>query len=430
MGKEVLDVCIVGGGMITHDLILPSIYHLQRTGKIGHIDICALNNAPLRALKESPELTTAFPHRNFIAWPSFDQPPERNFPVLYRDVLAALPPYQAVIVAVPDQFHYDVVMTALRCRQHVLCVKPLVLRYSQAAEIARFAYERGLFVGVEYHKRFDRRALLARRQYRNGDFGAFMLGEARMIEPYRYRCSNFQNWFTADQTDPFVYVGCHYVDLVWFITGLRPTAVSVSGCRGKFPNGKEGYMWTNGRIRYENGALLSVSDGLGYPDAGAGSNDQGLVMYCEGADRGGLIRHDDQYRGVDHCYLDLLGGTGSQYNYVNPDFYRLVSWDGPGLQPVGYGFDSIAAIIAVMRKIETAADGLAPEEAHTVRQQMIRDTEARGLIATPGNSSINELVIEAGRASISHDGEWVDIGYDPVPSVRLRQDTIEVAEDD
>lgn len=30
-GKKI-DITIVGGGMITYDLILPSLYHLQRTG--------------------------------------------------------------------------------------------------------------------------------------------------------------------------------------------------------------------------------------------------------------------------------------------------------------------------------------------------------------------------------------------------------------
>ena len=29
-------------------------------------------------------------------------------------------------------------------------------------------------------------------------------------------------------------------------------------------------MWANGRVIYENGAILSVTDGLGYPDDGAG----------------------------------------------------------------------------------------------------------------------------------------------------------------
>ena len=54
MGKP--QVLIVGGGMITHDQILPSLYHLQRLGQVGSIRICALNSPPLRALAESAGL--------------------------------------------------------------------------------------------------------------------------------------------------------------------------------------------------------------------------------------------------------------------------------------------------------------------------------------------------------------------------------------
>ena len=42
--SKALDVVIVGGGMITTDLLLPSIYHLQRVGLIKDISVCALNN--------------------------------------------------------------------------------------------------------------------------------------------------------------------------------------------------------------------------------------------------------------------------------------------------------------------------------------------------------------------------------------------------
>lgn len=415
-----LDLCIVGGGMITQDLILPSVYHLQRTGVVGKISVCALNNGPLRALKANKEIAEAFPGQDFEAFPSFDQPADKMFPTICNDVLAGMKPRQAVIVAVPDQFHYDIVMQALRCDQHVLCVKPLVLKYAQAVEIEHIAREKGLFVGVEYHKRFDRRSLVARRQYRQGHFGEFAMGEAKMIEPYYYRHSNFQNWFTSDQTDPFVYVGCHYVDLVYFITGLKPVELSVSGRKGKFPNGKEGYMWANGRVRFENGAILSVIDGLGYPDAGAGSNDQCLVMYCEGPDRGALIQHDDQYRGVRHSYLEPIGCGGSVYNYVSPDFYRLVPWDGDGYRPIGYGFDSIAANVETMVKIETAAQGKSATEALKIRRQLIKETDERGIIATPANSSVNELVVEAARLSILSDGEWAKIEYGAHPTVKMR----------
>jgi predicted dehydrogenase len=418
--KDCLDVLIIGGGMITNDLILPSVYHLQRLGRAGKISVCALNSTPLRALRDSADLKQAFPGQDFTPLPAFAKPPDEMFPDIFKEALARLAPRQAVIVAVPDQFHYEIVKAALKHNQHVLCVKPLVLKYTQAHEIEQIACEKGLFVGVEYHKRFDRRALMARRQYALGHFGKFAMGEARMIEPYYYRHSNFQNWFTCDQTDPFVYVGCHYVDLVYFITGLKPTALSVSGFKGRFPNGKEGYLWANGRVRLENGALLTVTDGLGYPDAAAGSNDQGLLMYCEGKDACGMIQHNDQDRGVRHSYLDNIGCAGTKYNYVSPDFYRLVPWEGPGFKPVGYGFESVAASIEAMCRIETETAGQPPKQALAQRRKMIAEIDKQGLIATPANSYINELVVEAARISIVNDGAWVDISYGAHPHVKRR----------
>ena len=326
----------------------------------------------------------------------------------------------AVVVAMPDPLHHEVVMAAISAEQNVLCVKPLVLSYSQSEEIRKAAWEKGVFVGVEYHKRFDRRALMARRQYARGDFGVFAMGEAKMIEPYYYRRSNFQNWFTTDKTDPFTYVGCHYVDLVWFITGLKPVELSVSGVKGKFPNGNEGYMWANGRVRYENGAILSVTNGLGYPDSGAASNIQSLVMYCEGEGKSGLIEHDDQFRGVTHSYLDGIGLAGSHFNNIHPDFCRLVPWEYPGLKPVGYGCESIIANLGVMKRMAAETAGMEEKEALDRRRQIIHQVDEGGIIATPANSYVNELVTEATRMSITRDGEPVRILYGERPHVELR----------
>ncbi len=415
-----VDVTIVGGGMITNDLLLPSIYHLQRTSVIGNINICSLNNAPLKALKENKEIQKAFPGQDFTDYPSLSESPKKNFPELYKEVISEMPPRQAVVVAIPDQLHYEVIMEALRHNQHVLCVKPLALKYEHAKEIEKIAFERGLFVGIEYHKRFDRRSLIAKRSYELGHFGEFAMGEAKMIEPYFYRSSNFQNWFTVDMTDPFVYVGCHYVDLVYFITGLKPVEVSVSGIKGKFPNGKEGYLWANGRVKYENGALLSVIDGLGYPDAGAGGNEQCLTMFCEGNGKTGMIKHNDQFRGVTHCYLEGIGCAGSSFNYINPDFYRLVPWEGPGYKPVGYGFDSVAATINTIHRIENEVMSFPEDKGLKPRRQIIREVDRKGIIATPANSYINELVVEAARISILSDGDAVRIIYGDKPHIEPR----------
>ncbi len=416
-----IDVTIVGGGMITHDLILPSIYQLQRNGTVNSINVCSLDSAPLKVLKSSPSIVDAFPNHDFNAYPAITEPEENKFPSLYKEVIASMKPRQMVVVAMPDQFHYEVIIEALKNNQHVLCVKPLVLEYEQTVEIEKIALEKGLFVGVEYHKRFDRRALIAKRSYEQKQFGEFVMGEAKLIEPYFYRSSNFQNWFTCDKTDPFVYVGCHYVDLVYFITGLKPVEISVSGIKGKFPNGNEGYMWANGRVAFENGAILTVINGLGYPDQAAGSNEQNLQMFFEGDNKTGMIKHNDQFRGVEYSYLDGIGCAGSHFNYVSPDFYQLVPWEGEGLKPIGYGFESVAASINMANKIETEVKDLSDSESLKRRKELIQEVDAKGIIATPANSYINELVVEAARLSILNDGDMVRIEYGENPGVHLRK---------
>lgn len=414
------DVLIIGGGMITNDQILPSTYHMQRLGLIGRIEVCGRRSAPLRELAENTALQEAFPGQLFEAYPPLNTPDSERFPQLYLDRLAALRPRQCVIVAIPDQEHYEVVMACLKHDQHVICVKPLVLKYQQAIEIENLAREKGLFVGVEYHKRFDRRSLLARKEYRLGHVGEFVMAEARLIEPYLYRHSNFQNWFTCDQTDPFVYIGCHYVDLIAFMTGLKPVSVSVSGVKGRFPNGKEGYMWSSGRVTYENGGILSVVNGLGYPDDGAGSNEQGMIMYCEGDNQSGLIEHDDQMRGVHYSFTTTSGPGGSTYNYVNPDYMKLVAWEGDGYKPVGYGYDSVEANVACVRRIEEAVAGMSEGDSLAHRRTMLTQIDEKGIIATPQNSSYNELLQEASRLSILNDGVTVDLCWDGTPAVRKR----------
>ncbi len=416
---KTLDVTIIGAGMIVRDLILPTVYHLQRTGIVGDITVCGTRPPSLASLKNDGDIKEAFPGQDFTASPNPDAT-ETASPDAYREILRRRDPFQAVIVALPDELHFPAAMDAIQAQQHVLCVKPLTHSYRQAEEIGNAARDRGLLVGVEYHKRFDRRSLIARRRYRKGELGEFVMGEAKMIEPYFYRFSNFQNWFTREATDPFVYVGCHYVDLVTFITGLRPTEVSVAGVEGVFPNGKKGYMWASGRVRFENGALLSVTDGLGYPDKGAGGNEQCLSMFFEGEGASGALKHNDQFRGVEYGVLTPQGPGRKQFQYVNPDFFQYVPWEGPGYQPIGYGPDSVSAILTAMSRIEGRVAAAEGDDEMRLRQRLCQEIDQRGLIATPANSWMNELVHEAARASILSGGDTVFIEYEPRPHIRKK----------
>ncbi|MCX6595658.1 MAG: Gfo/Idh/MocA family oxidoreductase [Acidobacteria bacterium] len=360
-------VSVIGGGMIVIDQILPSLDYLRRLGVVSDIEVCARRPSTLEALAAArPDM------------------PFRPRLEPYAQVLAELPPRQLAVIALPDQTHFDAVMTALQADQHVLCVKPLVRTLAESHLIEAEAAKRGLMVAVEYHKRFDDRALMARQRFREGQFGEFRLGTAILFEPWLYRDSNFQNWFTKEETDAFTYIGCHYVDLVAFMTGLKPVSVSVVGIADKFPNGHEGWLWTDARVVWSNGACLNVQNALGYPDHGPGPNTQGLTMWCDRS----FLRHSDQYRGLEYCTLD------GRYKQPSPDYMQMVETINGGVRPVGYGFRSIEAIAQTVIDLEAGRTTLAL-------------VDAQGLIATPSNSRYNEAVVEAGRKSIAQGGVTV-----------------------
>ncbi|MBI4907829.1 MAG: Gfo/Idh/MocA family oxidoreductase [Acidobacteria bacterium] len=395
-------VLLVGSGMIAQDQILPSLFQLQRNGVVGEITVVSASGASITALANTPKIRRAFPERSFARLPLDDSGPHND---LFREVIASLPPRQLVVAAVPDQLHYDVVMTALRHDQHVCCVKPLVLNAAQSVEIENEARARGLCVGVEYHKRLDDRSLMARQRYREGLFGTFQLGTACLMEKWYYRHSNFQNWCTVENSDAFTYIGCHYVDLVHFITGLLPRSVSVYGIRDKYPNDNEGFLWTDARVIWENGACLNVQNTLSFPDSAPGPNTQGITMYFAGSGTGAWLEHSDQYRGLRYSYVRNPGGDGAtQFAEPSPDYFQYVDLGGKGMTVVGYGYRSVEFIVKQCLRVDSAGDLAA-------RQAVLAQLDREGVLATPANSRYNELVMEAGRMSILNEGREVVIEY-------------------
>ncbi len=422
--SDKLQAVIVGGGMITQVQILPSIYQLQRLGIISDIAVSALNGAPLKALADDEMLQKAFPGQSFTPYPDFTKEKDlsKPFPNLFKEVLSKLPERSVVIIALPDQMHYQAVKEALNSNHHVCCVKPLVLKYQQAIEIEELAYSKGLVVGIEYHKRFDDRSLIARRKYRAGLFGEFRMGQARLVEPWYYHHSNFQNWCTAENSDAFSYVACHYIDLVSFITGLKPVQVNVYGLLENWPNGKKGFLWTDGRVIWENGAVLNVQNGFGYPDVAPGGNTQGMMLFFNGEKDGGYLEHIDSMRGVKHSFIVKGNQPGdSFYNETNPDYFQMVNVGGNGLKPVGYGFRSVEFIINAISRVNSETSNLTSSDKIKKSQEILHQYDEDGVMATPKNSAYNELVMEAGRLSITHGGRDAIIEYGAMPRVRFKE---------
>lgn len=402
-------ILLVGAGMIAHDQILPSLYQLQRNHVIGELTVTSQNGRSIAALANAPGIRRAFPNHGFKRYPLDDDGPQ---PDAFRHAIAQLPPHQIVIAAVPDQLHYDVVMTALRHDQHVICVKPLVLTTTESHEIEREARARGLAVGVEYHKRPTTAA----------SWPAAAIKKGCSVSSNSAPPASWRNGITAIPTSRTgappntptpspTSAATTSISSTLSLACCPPPSASMAS-RADTPNGNEGYLWTDARVLWSNGACLNVQNTLSFPDAAPGTNTQGITMYFSDGKTGAWLQHDDQYRGLRYAYVRNPGGDGAtQFAEPSPDYMQYVKLGSPGLVPVGYGFRSIEFIIRQILRVHGSLED---------RQRTLAAIDEAGVMATPANSRYNELVTEAGRLSILNNGREVAIEYGDQPHVHFK----------
>ena len=64
------------------------------------------------------------------------------------------------MIVVPDHLHYEVASDCLREGLHVLLVKPMTPKASEAIDLIEIAQTQKLYGSVEFHKRLDKSNLI------------------------------------------------------------------------------------------------------------------------------------------------------------------------------------------------------------------------------------------------------------------------------
>ena len=113
---------------------------------------------------------------------------------------------------------------------HCLMVKPLTPDLAQGGKLAALAAERGLLAVVELHKRYDEANLVVRRLLGEGRLGRLSYATVEYSQRIEVPLATFRSW--AHRTNIFQYLGVHYADLIYFLTGFRPLDVLAVGSRG------------------------------------------------------------------------------------------------------------------------------------------------------------------------------------------------------
>ena len=135
---------------------------------------------------------------------------------------------QVVHVTSPNVAHYSQVKAILAAGRHVVCEKPLAMTSAQSAEMVGLARASGKVAAVCYNTRFYPLNQQAHGMVKAGD-----LGEIRFVTGHYH-----QDWLAKD-TDwnwrleaeeggvlrSVGDIGTHWMDLIGFITGMKPVAL-------------------------------------------------------------------------------------------------------------------------------------------------------------------------------------------------------------
>lgn len=343
--ERTLKIALVGAGMFGGDVHLRAYADLQRFGIAGQLarlgldqhardfadvkfDLVAVATRSEASAKRSAEFFSRITHHASRTY--FGETP-------WRDILREIPDLDVMAVATPDHLHAQPILDSLAAGAHVITEKPMCLDITEADLIIELAKAKNKIVAVDMHKRYDPDHLRIRDDIQKR-IGTPLYGTAYLEEPLEVSTSTFK-W--VEQSDPFSYVGPHWVDLIWHYYHSKPVSLTAVGQKKRLVrDGINAYDAVQVRVDFANGMSINFHNNWITPPDFEGPVNQGHEIV--GAD--GKVESDQQYRGL--RWWNAGGASRTSNNHFTRDVKRP---DGSQAY-VGYGVDSIiAGLVAICR---------------------------------------------------------------------------------
>jgi predicted dehydrogenase len=293
--------------------------------------------------------------------------------------------FDLAIVSVPDHLHHEIGSAVIERGMHCLMVKPLAPTLAEATALADLARDKDVYGAVELHKRWDEGNLVAKRLLTEGKIGALAYATVEYSQRRNVPLERFAAW--SARTNIFQYLGVHYVDLMYFVTGYLPERACAIGARGVLAaRGIDTWdaitasiVWRHGEARFVSQLTIGWID----PDGSSAISDQKYLLV--GAE--GRLELDQKRRGV-----ELVTAAG--VDTINPYFSQYLPTIDGGTEFAGYGPRSIYQFLDDVAAIR--AGRVTPAELDATRPSF-RDA----LVST--------AVIEAVTESLGANSEWRSI---------------------
>ena len=345
--ERTIKMALVGAGMFGGDVHLRAYADLQRAGisaQLGRLgfDDWARDFAEIKfqlvaiATRTKPSARRAV--ENFKTRTGAE--PKAYFGEKpWREIIRDFPGLDLVAVATPDHLHTEVIMAALNAGAHVITEKPMSLNIQEADDIIELARKRDRLVAVDMHKRYDPDHLRVRDDIKNR-IGEPLYGAAYLEEPLEVSTRTFK-W--VEQSDPFSYVGPHWVDLICHYYQTKPVSLTAVGQKKRLVReGINAYDAVQVRVDFANGMSINFHNNWITPPDFEGPVNQGHEIV--GVD--GKVESDQQYRGF--RWWNKGGGSSTANNHFTRDVLRP---DGSSAC-IGYGVDSLTAGLAAICRMK------------------------------------------------------------------------------
>ena len=394
-----LTTLVVGGGMISQDVILPTLLQERRRGNHGEVWLASRTAGTVAkcAKQFGGKIDRLFPDPKRT-------PKDKSVPDSYQAALDELPPGSCVMVATPDHLHTPVVLDAIAAGHHCVVQKPLCLKVKEARKITVLADKLGAYVLTDYHKRYDPAIRAARHRFRKGDLGDMLHGHAWCEEKKLMALDVFSRW--CEESSPFEYIGVHYADAYYYITGLLPRRVSAFGQKKFLPTkGKDAFDAVQAVIEWEDGSAFWVQTSWALPDSNSALTAQGLT----------LLGTKGEYW-ADHRNRNCRFVTDDKgYEDFNPNFFKTYdSFEPDAATDVwGYGYASIVQGLDDIRELRRRTTGKTAAEALRTRRAFLKSIAPKR--ALPDQALVGVAINEAVRLSIAQRNRYVtfDRGLNP-----------------
>jgi predicted dehydrogenase len=199
------------------------IHHLRAgiigTGFIGPVHIEALRRlgVPVAGLCDLPDRVQAAASKHSIPLAFSD----------YREMLRS-PEIDVVHITVPNRFHCEMAMAALRAGKHCICEKPLAMNTAETAKIVAQAGKAGTIFAVNYNVRFYPAVLQLRKMVENSELGEIVHVNGSYMQDWLFKETDY-NWRLLPKEGgklrAVADIGTHWMDAVSFILGAKIKSV-------------------------------------------------------------------------------------------------------------------------------------------------------------------------------------------------------------